>query len=107
MIHNEAWSVLMRAVWSVLNRTPDELLEEIIIVDDYSNKVHLLETLEEYMSTSLPRKVKLVRTEKREGLIRARVIGAEIAKVSKYLRKKLLKKDSDWLGFGRLLYIEQ
>lgn len=73
----------MRAIWSVLNRTPDELLEEIIIVDDFSDKVHLLETLEEYMSTSLPRKVKLVRTEKREGLIRARVIGAKIAKVSK------------------------
>lgn len=75
--------MLMRAIWSVLNRTPDELLEELILVDDFSSKLHLKRALEDYMATKLPSKVKLIRTEQREGLIRARVIGAEHAKVSK------------------------
>lgn len=81
VIHNEAWSILMRAVWSVLNRSPDELLEELILVDDLSDKPHLKEHLDEYLATQLPTKVKLIRTEKREGLIRARIIGARAAKV--------------------------
>lgn len=71
----------MRAVWSVLNRTPEELLEEIILVDDFSDKPHMKMVLQDYIATQLPPKVRLIRTEKREGLIRARVIGAESAKV--------------------------
>lgn len=73
----------MRAIWSVLNRTPDELLEEILLVDDFSDKIHLKQHFDDYLATKLPDKVKLIRTEKREGLIRARVIGAENAKVYK------------------------
>jgi len=34
--HNEAKSVLLRTVHSVLNRTPPDILREIIIVDDLS-----------------------------------------------------------------------
>lgn len=79
VVHNEAWSVLLRAIWSVLNRSPDNLLEELIIVDDFSDKPHLKEPFDEYM-VNAPSKLKLVRLEKREGLIRARVIGAENAK---------------------------
>lgn len=77
--------MLMRAIWSVLNRTPDELLEELILVDDLSTKAHLMKTFDEYISKTLPTKVKLIRTKQREGLIRARVIGAEAAKVSKII----------------------
>lgn len=39
--HNEAWSVLLRTVHSVLERTPDHLLAEIILIDDFSDMPHL------------------------------------------------------------------
>lgn len=80
VIHNEAWSVLERAVLSVINRSPDNLLAELILVDDFSDKQHLKEPLEIYIA-DVSNKIKLIRTERREGLIRARVIGAEKAKV--------------------------
>lgn len=80
VIHNEAWSVLMRAVWSVINRSPDNLLEELILVDDFSEKFHMKDKLERHLPT-ISRKIKLIRAEKRVGLIRARLIGANAAKV--------------------------
>ncbi|XP_054285396.1 putative polypeptide N-acetylgalactosaminyltransferase 9 isoform X3 [Macrosteles quadrilineatus] len=75
--HNEAWSVLLRTVHSVIDRSPPRLLHEIILVDDFSDMPHLKRQLEEYMA--MYPKVKIVRAAKREGLIRARLIGAKHA----------------------------
>jgi len=76
---NEAWSPLIRTIWSVLNRSPPEHIHEIILVDDFSDKSHLGGKLERYVHKYLPSKVKLMRLNKREGLIRARLEGARAA----------------------------
>ncbi|XP_051870740.1 polypeptide N-acetylgalactosaminyltransferase 10-like [Pristis pectinata] len=75
--HNEGWSSLLRTVHSVLNRSPPELVAEIILVDDFSDREHLKKRLEEYMA-QFP-KVRIMRTRKREGLIRTRLLGASVA----------------------------
>ncbi|KAF4025527.1 hypothetical protein G4228_017477 [Cervus hanglu yarkandensis] len=75
--YNEAWSTLLRTVYSVLETSPDTLLEEVILVDDYSDREHLKERLATELA-GLP-KVRLVRASKREGLVRARLLGASVA----------------------------
>ncbi|XP_033227598.1 polypeptide N-acetylgalactosaminyltransferase 5 isoform X2 [Belonocnema kinseyi] len=79
VFHNEAWSTLLRTVWSVINRSPRALLKEIILVDDASEREHLKEDLEDYVKT-LPVPTYVYRTEKRSGLIRARLLGAKHVK---------------------------
>uniref|UniRef100_A0A3P9AI73 Polypeptide N-acetylgalactosaminyltransferase n=1 Tax=Esox lucius TaxID=8010 RepID=A0A3P9AI73_ESOLU len=74
--YNEAWSTLLRTVHSVLETSPDVLLREVVLVDDYSDRAHLKEPLENYISTL--KKVRLIRARKREGLVRARLLGASI-----------------------------
>uniref|UniRef100_A0AAR5QA84 Polypeptide N-acetylgalactosaminyltransferase n=1 Tax=Dendroctonus ponderosae TaxID=77166 RepID=A0AAR5QA84_DENPD len=76
VFHNEAWSTLLRTVWSVINRSPKALLQEIILVDDASERDYLGKKLEDYVKT-LPVPVYVLRTNKRSGLIRARLLGAE------------------------------
>ncbi|KAK2120049.1 Polypeptide N-acetylgalactosaminyltransferase 12 [Saguinus oedipus] len=76
--YNEAWSTLLRTVYSVLETSPDILLEEVILVDDYSDREHLKARLANELS-GLP-KVRLIRANKREGLVRARLLGASVAR---------------------------
>ena len=76
---NEAWSPLIRTVHSVLNKSPEKMLKEVILVDDFSDKKHLRGKLERYIQKKFPSKVKLMRMPKREGLIRARLEGAKAA----------------------------
>ncbi|EGD80236.1 polypeptide N-acetylgalactosaminyltransferase 13 [Salpingoeca rosetta] len=77
---NEAWSTLLRTVWSVLNRSPPELIEEIILLDDASDAEWLGEKLDTYVREHFPSHVRIVRSPDRLGLIRARLLGAKHAK---------------------------
>ncbi|XP_054724505.1 polypeptide N-acetylgalactosaminyltransferase 13-like isoform X1 [Uloborus diversus] len=75
VFHNEAWSTLLRTVYSVIRTSPSSLIAEIILVDDASERDYLGRKLENYVSKlSIPTKV--MRTGKRSGLIRARLLGA-------------------------------
>lgn len=81
VFHNEAWTTLLRTIHSIINRSPLELVEEVILVDDASEQDHLGQQLEDYVSRlSLP--VHVLRTGIRSGLIRARLLGAKAAKGS-------------------------
>lgn len=101
VFHNEAWTTLLRTVWSIITRSPRELLEEIILVDDASErgifemltlysrnkpnlnyfivKDYLGKELEDHVA-DFPVPVRVLRTGKRSGLIRARLIGAKEVK---------------------------
>nr|DBA26968.1 TPA: hypothetical protein GDO54_011155 [Pyxicephalus adspersus] len=71
--HNEARSALLRTVVSVLKKSPPHLIKEIILVDDYSDSAEdgaLLGRIE---------KVRVLRNDRREGLMRSRVKGADAA----------------------------
>uniref|UniRef100_A0A1I7RZN3 Polypeptide N-acetylgalactosaminyltransferase n=1 Tax=Bursaphelenchus xylophilus TaxID=6326 RepID=A0A1I7RZN3_BURXY len=75
VFHNEAFSTLLRTVTSVITRSPKEVLEEIILVDDFSSRKFLNKDLQDALrSTGV--KVKLIRAQERVGLIRARLMGA-------------------------------
>ncbi|KAJ8415368.1 hypothetical protein AAFF_G00423480 [Aldrovandia affinis] len=76
---NEALSVILRSVHSVVNHTPAHLLKEIILVDDNSDSVELKFNLDQYVNKRYPGLVKIVRNNKREGLIRARIHGWKAA----------------------------
>ncbi|MEQ2312136.1 Polypeptide N-acetylgalactosaminyltransferase 1 [Ameca splendens] len=78
VFHNEAWSTLLRTVHSVIDRSPHTLLEEIVLVDDASERDFLKRPLEQYVR-KLEVPVRVVRMEQRSGLIRARLKGAAIS----------------------------
>ena len=78
VFYNEAWSTLLRTVHSVINRSPSSLLQEILLVDDASDHIELLNKLDAYLST-LPVPSQVIRMNQRGGLIRARLAGAKQA----------------------------
>lgn len=79
IFHNEVQSVLLRTVHSVFNRTPPQLLHEIILVNDNSSRSDLYEPLRSYVKKTFSQKVKIINLKKRSGLIVTRMEGARAA----------------------------
>ncbi|XP_006770239.1 PREDICTED: polypeptide N-acetylgalactosaminyltransferase 15 isoform X1 [Myotis davidii] len=72
--HDEAWSILLRTVHSILDTAPRAFLKEVILVDDLSQQGQLKTALSEYVARL--ERVRLLRSSKRLGAIRARMLGA-------------------------------
>ncbi|CBY07652.1 unnamed protein product [Oikopleura dioica] len=78
-VFNEAWSTLIRSVFSILHTAPLSLVEEIILIDDNSDFSFLGERLDQkIINFSIP--IRLTRLKERAGLIKGRNIGASLAK---------------------------
>lgn len=77
--YNEWPSMLLRTIHSVYNRSPRELLKEIIVVDDASTIPELKTPLDDYVLKNFDGRVKIRRLEQRAGLIVARMEGAKAA----------------------------
>lgn len=69
----------MRCLHSIYNRTPPQLLHEIILVNDNSTNSNLFEELENYVDKNFGGKVKMFVNKKRRGLIKTRMEGARHA----------------------------
>ncbi|KAK2708517.1 hypothetical protein QYM36_014203 [Artemia franciscana] len=78
VFHNEGFSTLLRTVHTVIERSPAQFLEEVLLIDDFSDKPDLKERLERYIKR-FGGKVRLLRNEERMGLIRTRSKGAHEA----------------------------
>lgn len=74
--YNEHIVTLLRSINTVLVRTPSQLLKEIILVDDFSDLTDLRAPFENEIKSLATNKVKILRNNQREGLIRSRVFGA-------------------------------
>jgi len=82
-VYNEHFSTLVRSVHSIINRSPPELVEEILLVDDNSPRADTHDKLDNYLlehAEEFDNKVRVVRLRKRSGLIGAKQAGAKEAK---------------------------
>ena len=79
IFYNEVFSVLLRTLHGIVNRTPPELLHEIILVNDNSSSPELYEPLQNYVNKNFPNLVKILVMTERKGLIVARAEGARAA----------------------------
>ena len=41
VFHNEGWATLVRTIHSVINFTPKELLEEVVLIDDGRKRIKI------------------------------------------------------------------
>lgn len=79
IFYNEVLSVLKRTIHSVVNRSPKELIHEIILVNDCSDHAELYEPLQEYVFQTFGDLVRIKNLDERKGLIVTRLEGAKIA----------------------------
>lgn len=75
---NEALSTVLRTIWSVINKTPLVMLQEIVLVDDGSTSEEMTDLLPKYLKLRMKDfSIKLFRIPRQSGLIKAKLLGAE------------------------------
>ncbi|XP_017865428.1 PREDICTED: putative polypeptide N-acetylgalactosaminyltransferase 13 [Drosophila arizonae] len=81
--HNEARSMLLRTILTLISRTPEEYLHELIVIDDGSEDAGLLASLERHMTAANAQRGRPTlifrRNLGRKGLIWSRNEGARLA----------------------------
>ncbi|KAG5669152.1 hypothetical protein PVAND_017047 [Polypedilum vanderplanki] len=76
--HDDDWYLFMRTVHSVLLRTPEHLLEEVLIIQDYSPREYYHDHLDKYLK-QYP-KIRHIKSARRQGIIPTRNLGFVNAK---------------------------
>jgi polypeptide N-acetylgalactosaminyltransferase len=76
---NERWSPILRTVYSVINRSPRNLLKEVILVDDQSDIEEVKDKLDNYCQENFGDIVKVLHSPNRLGLIAAKNYGGRVA----------------------------
>lgn len=77
-LYNEEWTLLMRTIHSIVNRSPSELIEEIVLSDDASDRPEMLGQLDDYVAKHP--KIRIIRSPVRHGVMQTRMLGAINAK---------------------------
>ncbi|CAG9810953.1 unnamed protein product [Chironomus riparius] len=97
--YNEHITTLVRSVNSVIERTPENILKEIILVDDGSDLIDLKDELELKLKDLIfSKKIKIIRNGKREGLIRSRVFGSRNASAEALIfLDSHIEVNQDWI----------
>jgi len=77
---NEDFYTLMRSVYSVVRRSPRNLIKEIILINDHSDDDSIIESVQSELNVATELSaVRLLTPPQRLGLIRARIFGARKA----------------------------
>lgn len=71
--------MLKRTLHSIVNRTPKELLKEIILVNDNSTFPELYEPLKNYIAETFGKLVMVRENKERQGMTNSRLEGARFA----------------------------
>ena len=76
IFHNDIFSFFKRTLHSLYNRTPHELIKEVILVNDASTLDYLYKPLEDYIKDNFPKlDIRIINLEKRSGLVQAWLTG--------------------------------
>jgi polypeptide N-acetylgalactosaminyltransferase len=79
--HNEVLSTLTRTIHSIFKRSPPELLKEVILVNDHSDKEYCYGPLEDYIKDHFDvNRIRIIVMPIRSGLMWARLAGARASR---------------------------
>lgn len=91
--------MLKRTLHSIVNRTPRDLLHEIILVNDNSTLPELYEPLNDYVTDNFGDLVRVHELQERSGMITARTVAARIASAEVLVKLKFFLISKNFRNF--------